>query len=434
MKVTGIIAEYNPFHKGHQYQIEKLRERFAPDYIVVAMSGDFLQRGTPAFMDKYSRTQMALFQGADLVFELPAYFATASAETFALGGVLLFHTTGLVDSLAFGAESDDLPRLSALAQLLSEEPNWYRDALLAGLKGGLSFPAARAKALPKYSDLLESPNNILALEYLKSIAAFAPHIAPILIKREGSGYHSTDINAPLASATAIRKSLFSSAVPKELTTALPEASCQIMTDYQKNASFLQEDDFSLLLHHTLLQESPESLLQYADMTTALANRLCQQRNSFLSWSDFCQLCDTRDITYTRVSRALTHLLLNIRRETLTPYTHKSGEISTQSQTACTASSSMGTPLCTGRPAADSLPYLRILGFRESAAPLLRSLKASAKAPLITNPSAAGQQLSPGGLAMLNTDIYASDLYRSVLTAKTGRLYPNEYQRKLLVCR
>lgn len=431
MKVTGIIAEYNPFHKGHKYQIDTLRAQYQPDYVIVAMSGDFLQRGTPALLDKYTRAQMALSQGADLVFELPAWFATSSAENFAKGGILLFKSTGITDSLCFGAESKDLEKMQTLADLLITEPEWYKDALLSSLKEGLSFPAARKKALPEYSHLLDTPNNILAIEYLKALAFYDADITPISIQRKGSGYHDTDIDAPLASASAIRNSIkenlhllwesketscneltgqypfrmHSNILPAELKEALPDTSYNIMQNYQWEASFLWADDFSLLLHHALLRENAASLLSYEDMTPALSNRLLKQRKDFLSWSDFCNKCNTKDSTYARISRILNHILLNIRKEHLAPYTN----------TSC-----------------KTLPYLRILGFRQSAAPLLTALKASAKTPILTSPAAAEKSLSPEGLAMLETDIFASDLYRSVLTQKCQRVYSNEFQRKLLV--
>ncbi len=450
MKVTGIIAEYNPFHKGHQYQIDTLRAQHSSEeptchrqdhYVIVAMSGDFVQRGTPALMSKYERARMALLQGADLVLELPACFATASAETFARGGVLLFATTGLTDSLCFGAESDHLAQLQELASLLCEEPDWYRDALLSYIKEGYSFPAARVKALSEvsvpskpgtgtdlprarsYASLLESPNNILAVEYLKSIRTLNLSMKPLLIQRTGGDYHNKNIHTPFPSATAIRSLLLKTSttsnntsglpadapiisdstlgfLPQELISALPQTSYNIMADYMKNSSFLWENDFSLLLHHALLRETPESLLKYADMTPALANRLIQQRNQFLSWSDFCEVCHTKEITYSRISRILTHLLLGIRQQDLTTY--------------------------------ETLPYLRVLGFRQDAAPLLTELKEKAKAPLITSPSAGEKLLSEDGLSMLHTDIYASNLYRSVLTHKCGHTFPNEYQRKLLI--
>ena len=422
MKVAGIIAEYNPFHKGHKYQLDRLRELAGPDYIIVAMSGDFLQRGTPALMDKYTRARMSLLQGADLILELPACYATSSAEAFARGGILLLASTGLTDMLCFGAESNDLDRLKSLARLLNREPDWYRHALLSSLRKGRSFPAARMEALPEYADLLKQPNNILAVEYLKAMEDLALAMEPLLIRREGSGYHDTDITAPLASASAIREALLHSAhrydtssatnhtasapatVQSEtdwfaLADALPESSLKIMQEYEKNSAFLQEDDFSQLLHYCLLRETKESLAGYPDITEDLANRLDSQKKNFTSWSSFCRLCNTKDTTYARISRALTHILLNIRAEN---QKH------------------------------DSLPYLRVLGFRRSAAPLLTQLSSCATVPIITSPAAAEGQLTAQGLAMLHTDIHASDLYRCITTGRTGRAYPNEYQRKLLI--
>ena len=442
MKIAGIIAEYNPFHQGHRYQLDVLKRQYRPDYVIVAMSGDFVQRGTCALLNKYARARMALLQGADLILELPTCFATSSAELFARGGVLLFAATGLTDYLCFGAESRDLNRLKELADLLIEEPDWYRNRFKDGLKQGLSFPAARAKALPEYEDLLEFPNNILALEYLKAMKEIAPGMEPVLIQRKGSGYHDMELTGPFVSASAIRGQLQASAgatgeklpvsacttdeklpaseaflrggdtqctsavLPEALQNALPAESFRILEAYQKEAAFLWENDFSLLLHHALLRETAESLLRYEDMTEALANRILRQRENFLSWSQFCEACDSRDMTYARISRALTHLLLGIGKDDLDSYRRLSGT-------------------------ASGLPYLRILGFRGSAAPLLTELKKRAKAPVLTSLSSAEEVLSGPGLQMLARDLYASDLYRSVLTAKTGKLFPTEYRRKLL---
>lgn len=404
MKVCGIIAEYNPFHRGHRYQLETLQKTYRPDYIIIAMSGDFMQRGAPALLNKYARAEMSLLQGAHLILELPAYFATASAESFARGGVMLLNTTGLVDSLCFGAESGDLPRLKKLAGLLALEPDWYRNALKEHLKEGLSFPAARAKALPEYGDLLGFPNNILALEYLKAIENTASSMEPVLIQRAGSGYHDRDVTAPLASASAIRKSIWHKghvSQNRRLQEALSTDSFRILDAYSKEAPFLKEDDFSLLLHQALLSASPESLLACGDMTKSLANRILEKREQFRSWSQFCEICHTRDMTYARISRTLTHLLLGIPKGASTP------------EDAC-------------------LPYLRILGFRKSAGPLLAELKKRAKAPLITSPAMADGLLNDRGMSMFQTDIHVSDLYRSVLTAKTGKAFPTEYRRRLLV--
>lgn len=413
MKTAGIIAEYNPFHNGHRYQIETLRTTYHPDYVIIAMSGDFLQRGTPAMMDKYARARMALMQGADLVLELPACFATASAELFALGGVLLFHTTGLVNSICFGAESNDFEEILALAQLLAKEPDWYRDALTSYLKQGISFPAARARALPEYKSLLRSPNNILAVEYCKAIFALHSSLTPIPVARIGSGYHDADLSAPFASASAIRKRLHSwvlqdtsREIPAALFHVLPENSLHIMKDYCQSLPLLWENDFSLLLHHCLLLESEHSLLACSDMTKPLANRILGKRKDFLSWSSFCDSLNSKDTTYARISRILTHLLLHI----------------TRTQTALYLNPD-------SRPS--FLPYLRVLGFSKSASGLLARLKETAKAPVITSLSAGEAALGPEGLAMLQTDVFAADLYRSVQISHTHNPCPNEYSRRLL---
>ena len=147
MKVVGIIAEYNPFHKGHQYQIEQLREKTGADYVIVAMSGNFLQRGVPALCDKFSRTRMALLNGADLVLEIPTIWATASAEYFAKGGVELLNKTGVVTHLGFGAESNDIDGMLQVSSILKKEPDVYKDVLANSIRSGNPFPVARKNAL-----------------------------------------------------------------------------------------------------------------------------------------------------------------------------------------------------------------------------------------------------------------------------------------------
>lgn len=415
MKVTGIIAEYNPFHKGHKYQIETLRSACRPDYVLIAMSGNFLQRGAPALTDKYARAKMALSQGADLVFELPARYASASAEGFALGGIRLFFTTGLVDSVCFGTECPDFDRLTALSRLLAEEPGWYRKALSSYIRKGASFPTARAMALPDYGDLLQTPNNILAVEYLKAIHMLNAGLSPIPILRKGGGYHNLSLLGPFVSASAIRERLRreeandppkepKDALPKELANALPSESFRLLQAYHARLPFLWEDDFSLLLHQRLLQSSRESLMAHRDISEALSNRILAKRNEFLSWSSFCEALKTRELTYTRISRAMTSLLLGFKQTPKNPLDASS----------------------------KSLPYLRVLGFRQSAAPLLARLKETAKCPLLTTPAGAESLLEDSGKTMLQEDLYAADLYRSVLVSRTGKLLPNEYTRKLLV--
>lgn len=450
--IAGIIAEYNPFHNGHSYQIAQIRKHLHPDYIVVVMSGDFVQRGAPALMDKDTRAKMCLLAGADLVLELPVAAATGSASCFAMGAVDLLRACGVVTHLCFGAETDDLPRMQKLAEILCQEPHFYRQALKKYLKEGYSFPAARALALPDYADLLRQPNNILAVSYLAALHSGSTDLGtmkPVLIPRIGANYHGTNFadlsdrsSAPriLGSAEGIRTLLFfgqnkcseegtadcpcdslrasacgalfdsHAAAPSAcralfdshaaaLSAMVPDTTFRIMKEYEQSSAFLREDDFSLLLAHCLLRETRESLLMYRDFDEALANRVLSLRPEFTTWSRFCELLKTKNTTYTGISRALTHLLLGLKKDTVS----QSGVF-----------------------------YLRVLGFRKEASPLLIKIKECAGAPLLTTPADAGQILCLQGLAQLQQDLYAADLYRTVLTARCGHAFPNEYRKKLLI--
>ena len=242
MKTAGIIAEYNPFHKGHEYQIRYTKEKLKADYVIVAMSGDYVQRGTPALISKHARAEMALRCGADLVLEMPVSISTASAEAFAMGGVSLLDSLGIVDILCFGSESGEISALKELAEILVEEPEEYKKLLKSFLSEGLTFPAARSQALTEYfknprnfsgddfdgvltpllnevTQILNTPNNILGIEYCKALLRLNSQICPVTIRREGMGYHETTVpegdsasSSPdlqsstdfFASATAIR--------------------------------------------------------------------------------------------------------------------------------------------------------------------------------------------------------------------------------------
>ena len=208
--IVGIVAEYNPFHLGHAYQLQYAKETLGADYCIVVMSGPFTQRGTPALFDKYTRASHALACGADLVLELPVIYATASAEAFALGAVSVLENTGIVDTLLFGCEADDITPLKEIASLLVSEQDDYKKALQAELANGKAFAEARAIALnhSEYASLINTPNNILAVEYLKALKRLNSSIEPIGLKRKGSGYHDETLQSPMASATAIRKAIF----------------------------------------------------------------------------------------------------------------------------------------------------------------------------------------------------------------------------------
>ena len=411
MKTVGLITEYNPFHNGHAYHIEKAKMLTGADRVIVVMSGDFVQRGAPAVMPKHLRTESALLSGASLIIELPVCFATGSAEYFAQGSISLLNQLGCIDSICFGSECGDLHLLKEIAQILADEPIEYQTALKQALKEGASFPAARQEALniysDKYSEILASPNNILGIEYLKALAKIHSKMDPFTIKRIGAGYHDMDINGQFSSATAIRSDIYqladvnssSESLPlTHIQTQVPSSCHELMKKNYQTRYPVKADDFSLLLKAKLLSETAGSLSHYLDMSPELANRILRLRNDYLSFEQFCDLLKTKELTRSRISRSFIHVLLGITNDWLT---------------------AMKAPT----------PYARILGFRRDHADLLGILKRTSYIPLITSPARA--VLADTAYQMLELDIYASDLYESVITDLYGTPFHNELTKQII---
>lgn len=411
MKTVGLITEYNPFHNGHAYHIEKAKMLTGADRVIVVMSGDFVQRGAPAVMPKHLRTESALLSGASLIIELPVCFATGSAEYFAQGSISLLNRLGCIDSICFGSECGDLHLLKEIAQILADEPIEYQTALKQALKEGASFPAARQEALniysDKYSEILTSPNNILGIEYLKALAKIHSKMEPFTIKRIGAGYHDMDIDGQFSSATAIRSDIYqladvnssSESLPlTHIQTQVPSSCHELMKKNYQTRYPVKADDFSLLLKAKLLSETAGSLSHYLDMSPELANRILRLRNDYLSFEQFCDLLKTKELTRSRISRSFIHVLLGITNDWLT---------------------AIKAPA----------PYARILGFRRDHADLLGILKRTSDIPLITSPARA--VLADTAYQMLELDIYASDLYESVITDLYGTPFHNELTKQII---
>lgn len=441
MKIIGIIAEYNPFHQGHQYHIEETRRITGADFIIAVMSGDFVQRGEPAVFDKYSRTEMALRGGADLVIELPSLAACGSAEDFAACGVSLLDHMGCVDGICFGSESGDTSALLPIARLLSDEPEAYRLQLKEYLRTGETFPKARELALSDYINSLSSsacdfrnppvlshlsePNNILGIEYLKSLIKRGSSLSAYTVRRKGQGYNDKSKTSPdvFPSASALRSALkagrhpstvFPTAAPTvtptdpaavspdDLTTAFPN---DLTTAFHYDLTPVFPDDLSQILNWELLRmtESDTNLTCYADLSEDIAARLIRRRLDFTTFSGRIDQLKTRQYTYTRISRALTHLLLGI----------TEGDMQMLRQM-------------------DHAPYARILGFRKSSSQLLSELKKQCDLPLITKTADAEKILSTEAFRIFRKDLYASHLYQSVLADKKGTCTPNEYTRSVII--
>lgn len=409
MKVVGIVAEYNPFHSGHKYQMDKVRKETGADYVIVAMSGNFLQRGVPALCDKFIRTEMALKCGADLVIEIPTLWATASAEYYAHAGVTLLASTGIVTHLAFGAETDDLAALLEVSSILKEEPDVYRAVLANSIRAGNSFPVARKNALTtslpqfseeKLSELLDNPNNILALEYLKAIP---DSIEPILIKREGAGYHDTEIDTILPSASAIRKSLWDDADMDLIASAMPKESFVLLKNAHAHNHLLTTNDFSDSLGYCLLSQAPLGFAAYADCNQDFSNKIKNALKEYVFFEDFIDTLKSKDMTYTRVNRCLLHILLGIK------------------QTDYTIGRAIGYA-----------PYLRILGFKNVSSNLLSEMKRKASAPIISKVADASTLLDYETNKFFDKDIFASNLYYQHVARKAGTKPKNEYTTQIVI--
>lgn len=441
MKIAAVIAEYNPFHNGHAYQICKIKEHYGYDFVIAVMSGDFTQRGEPAIADKYVRAHMALSGGADLIIELPAYYACASAEYFATGAVSLIHGLGCVDALFFGSESEDTdaasPHSPALllraANILLTEPPEYRVTLSDSLKRGRGYAAARMDALAAalrsdiFSAILSQPNNTLGIEYCKAVLRIKSPVKPFAIRRIDGGYHNVDTSAPFASAKAIRTLLFerslkdtgsapkssSSFAPAQnrsakdaLSALVPHTTAQVLGELSHNRRLVTQNDFSELLHYQLLLHGSEPE-RYADCTIELANRIRSLLPVLLTQNitDMIDTIKTRTYTYTRINRVLTHLLLDMTADTL--------------------------PALTDGHMPAFLTHARILGFRkEACGSLLSAVKRSARIPLITKPSA----YHPSGAyeALYQSDLLSSHIYQSVAAAKSAQTFRHELTRSPLI--
>ena len=421
MNTVGIIAEYNPFHNGHLYQMLEARKRAEADYVVVVMSGDFVQRGDPALLDKWVRARMALDAGADLVLELPVRSACASAEYFAQTGVSMLSSLGAVDAISFGYESialqggvdlgsliqtDLRPLQEAAAFFSREETKEYREQLKKRLGSGLTYAKARMDAYLNMSgnevpaELLSSPNNILAIEYLKALIRLNSSMEVIPVPRTGAGYHDMKLpghsaadhptsalaSAVLpASASAIRAAI---ARQEDVSAHMPDTALHLMTEEIRARRALVPSDLDLPLHDALLRNA-DHLEEYLDVSPDLANRIRAQLGEYTSFESFAARLKTRQVTLTRIKRSLMHILLDLRQ----------GDGEAQ--------------------------YARVLGFRRSAGELLHQISERSSIPLIT-------KLPQDPPQALREDLFAARLWEMVVCHKTGQPVRNEYQRQIVI--
>lgn len=402
---VGIIAEYNPFHNGHKLHIDKTKSELSDD-IVLVMSPNYVQRGEPAIIDKWTRTSMALENGVSVVIEMPTPFATSSAELFALAGVTLLEKTEIINTISFGSESGNIETLSEIASILTSETDEYKNHLKNYLSQGLVFPVARAKALstilPIDDDVINNPNNILAIEYIKALKNIGSSIKPYTIQREKVGYHSSKKVDNISSATGIRKAILNQDT-NFISSVVPAKSYdKIKTLIDKGTCPIYLNDFSSDLNYKLRISDKSYISSILDVTEGIENRIYESLNYTYNISDMLSFIKTKRYTHTKIQRALLHILLDIKKTDLEKYQMN---------------------FC---------PYIRILGFRKDKSNILSEISKKSSVPVITNINKLPKNLSDTATQMIYNEIMYTDLYFSHCPNTSLRQIGQEYTRPIVI--
>ena len=402
MKAVGLVTEYNPFHNGHLYHLNKAMELTGADISVAVMSGDFVQRGEPAVLDKYTRTSMALNSGVNLVVELPVNYAVSSAESFAAGALKVLDYIK-ADSIAFGSESGNIERLSKLAHILCDNEDTLYKEISKYTANGISYAAARQKVVEKLTDkdtaaMLTSSNNILAVEYLKAIIKNNYAIKPYTVQRQGDSYNDTDIRSEYASATALRENLKAD----NISEYIPVKAGLILSS---NTNYIYPDDITEALFTRLLDilfasnydknVFIENVMQYPDVSKEIAGRLYKsamdmitrtvpQRseskdNWAFSFGSLCEHIKTKEVPLSRIKRALVRITLGLDKKHMEKYANE--------------------------------PYIRVLGFDKKGQEYLSYIRKTVEVPLITKTADYKE--------MLLDDIHAANIYNMIVAGKYG---------------
>ena len=394
MNISGIVVEYNPLHNGHLYHINKTKEITNCDALICVMSGNFSQRGIPSVIDKWTKTQMALNNGVDLVIELPTIYSVSSAEFFSNGAVSLLNSLGIVDNICFGSEHGDINDIYKIANILFEEPTEFKTLLKAYLSKGIVYPQARANALYDYlinlklsiSNLLlnnffNSSNNILGIEYCKSLIKLNSSIRPYTLKREGSTYNSNLLHNEFSSATAIKKFMKKNGFLTKLEGHVPSSVfSEILNLHSKNYQFPYEDSMFPYIKHKSAT-SKNSFVNLPDVSEGIDNKIIKSVQNNLSYSSALDDIKSKRYTYTRISRILCQYFIGF--------------------------DNFDTRKLRSIPC----PYARVLGFNSNGKSILKSIKSNSSIPLYT-------KLPKELNEILQLDIQATRAY-SIINSSVG---------------
>ncbi|TYQ12933.1 UNVERIFIED_CONTAM: putative nucleotidyltransferase [Acetivibrio alkalicellulosi] len=396
MKVLGLIVEYNPFHNGHLYHIEQSKKISGAEYVICVMSGNFIQRGEPAIINKWARAKSALYSGVDLVIELPVPYAISSAESFAYGAVKILNDIGIVDFLCFGSENGSVKDLNLIASILFNEPDSYKSLLKNELKKGISFPASREQALIKYLssnntdclnliEILSNSNNILGIEYLKALKRLNSSISPLTIKRVNNSYNTEHLTGSISSATAIRKNIYNSSdnfSENDLSSVLPEISKSIIhQEFLSGRGPVVASDFYNIITSFIRRITPQQIKDIAHVKEGLENRIKNAAAKSGTYNELLQNICTKRYTVTRIQRILMNILVGITSNDLNMFNIYNGP-----------------------------QYARILGFNQRGKYLLSLAKKNTSIPLILKTSDFISSCNPLLKRMLELECISTDMY------------------------
>ena len=387
-RVLGIIAEYNPFHNGHLYHIKESIEQCGANYVVCVISGNFVQRGNTSIIDKWTKTKMALCNGADLVIELPTVYSTSSAENFAEGAIKILDSLGIVDTISFGMEAKDIATLNNIANVLYQEPKEYVTMLNHELSKGISFPKARENALmmylndiKRYANVLTGANNILAIEYLKTLKKLKSQLMPIGVQRQKVLYHDEMVVDDFASATAIRK-MIATRQFDDIRKVIPRTSYILLAQELKKGHYVLDlSNFQKEILYTLRKMTVAEIKELPDVSEGLENAIKNAADSCNNIIDLVNMIKSKRYTQTRIQRILVYALLGINKKMM----ETSKKI---------------------------VPYTRILGYSEKGKHLISEIMSrNPKLNLVTSVKKFLEESKSKSLKnMLQTDIYATNVY------------------------
>ena len=411
-RVLGIIAEYNPFHNGHMYHLQKAKEQSGAQYCICVMSGNFVQRGNTSIVNKWKKAEMALLNGVDLVIELPTIYSVASAEGFSLGAIKLLNNLKIVDAISFGTETSDFAALNNISSIVNEEPMKYKSILNSELKKGLSFPKARENALmlylndnKRYDNILNTPNNILAIEYLKALKKIKSTIQPIPIKREKVYYNDNVIVDEFASATAIRK-LLKNEEFSEIRKVVPKSTYQILEkETELGNVVLDLSRYEKEIIYNLRRMTVSEIAELPDVNEGLEHSLKNAANYSNDITNLINIVKTKRYTVTRIQRILICALLGITKR------------------------DVGM-------AKKAEPYIRVLGFNEKGKELISRInKQNPKATVITSVKKFQDKNNNNKNSkiykrLLDIDIFSTNVY--TMACKSESLANLDYTKNMVI--